>query len=481
MKSIMKMNYIMTRIHKLAISAFAVSALAVAMPLMSNADDLTAKEYMLFDETVFYDGYKTDVIVDADADDGILRHSNSLYACKIDPDEFARAIDMNLQVLVGAMCDNYDRMGRVNLAFVEKGAESYDPESTQRIEIARFITPFMNKNRLPNVVPYIYDMQEFGYILKSEMARKYDLWLETEIFGVPYSANQIVKGCAGRNDVFNATVSFQFSQLPVGALMSDAPITEPVVVPITISKSEIKGEVNFNNYKEGATDTIGVTTRTFTYTVPEDLSDAEIVMILTNHGAEEGGEEYERRKHLVYLDGELSLVYTPGGVSCEPYRKYSTQKNMLFDESREDSFWEEISNWCPGQAVPTRRLHLGAVKAGEHKVMIRVPDAEFVGNSGDFRPSLYFLGLKAGNLHVAGVDAVAPEESGLKLVKAGVEVQIEGEEEVREVCVYSYDGRLLEGRYGNLRSVSLADYPAGQYIVVATGASGRNAFLKVAK
>lgn len=467
-------------------------------------DDKSRTIYNVFDMAVFHDGYKTDAIVEAGNMDGVICHSNSLYAKKLDMSEMKGNLSkLQLEVLVGALCDNYDRMGRVNVAFVPKGIDTYNPDETDRIEIARFITPFMNKNKLPNVVPYVYEIGDLTHLFGNHaILEKYDLWLETEIFGIPYSANQMIKGCADRTDVFNATVSFTFpaasgedpipgilqrddfatgNQTASHILKTKEPLSESYVLPIYITKSELLGDVNFNNYKTEATDTLGVTTRIFKYIVDKDMQDAEIVMILTNHGAEEGGEEYERRRHLVYIDGEIALAYTPGGVSCEPYRQYNTQKNALFDESRDDEFWEEISNWCPGQAAPIRRIALGAVEKGEHEIMIRVPDAEFVGQSGDFRPSLYLIGVSYGKLDPSGVNISAEDALPVRIVREGDLIKIEGEADIHELCVYSFDGRLMEGHYNSARRLSLEDYPAGQYIIVASDYSGRSALLKFIK
>lgn len=444
-----------------------IASFASVFPICAIAST-DIQEYTVFSDAVFYDGYNTDKIFDAGLSDGILRHSNSLYATKLDAETLKVMDDIRLEVTIGALCDNYDRMGRVNIAFVPKGAESYNPETTDRVEIARFITPFMNKNKQPSAVPYAFDIKELRHIFSDEdILSEYDLWLETEVFGFPYSANKQIKGCEGRNDVFSATVNFTYTE---AGKEVDKEMGKTHLIPLYITKSEIEGPVNFNNYKEQATDSIGVTTRTFRYNVPANLSDAEVYFILTNHGAEDGGEEYERRKHLVYLDGEIAMTYTPGGVSCEPYRKYSTQGNALFDKEREDSFWEEISNWCPGQAVPIRRIALGALTAGNHEIMIRVPDAEFYGQDGDFRPSICVLGVEKGVLQSSGVNSIQVETSTAEFRQIGNTLYYVSPAALKEIAVYTYDGKLVEGCYTSEQTgeLELGGYGAGQYIVVLT-------------
>ena len=141
---------------------------------------------------------------------------------------------------------------------------------------------------------------------------------------------------------------------------------------------------------EGASDSVGLTRKTIEITLDEDAVDAQLVLITSNHGANAGGEEYIRRDHFVYLDGELALQYKPGRESCEPFRMYNTQGNGIYGTSpMTDEEWQSFSNWCPGDVIDTRVIPWGPVDAGTHEFVIDVPDAQFVGGQGDFPFSLY--------------------------------------------------------------------------------------------
>lgn len=330
----------------------------------------------VLEEIVFYDGYAA--TVDEPVPEGVVRHSNALYATRLTDEQLA-AIQKTLKigVIVGALCDNYDRIGSVHLALVPKGAATYVPAEVQRVELARFITPFMNMNKAPMTVPYEYIADNVVPILKDEVLRaEYDLWFELAIFGVPYAANNEVAGCAGRND----------TQLGTLLLYTDSKQEPPdfdVLMPLAIGQP-------FNNYAEGASDAVGTTRKTLEFDLKEDVADAQLVLITSNHGANEGGEEYIRREHYVYVDGALALQYKPGRTSCEPFRKYNTQGNGIYGPSpRSDEVWQSFSNWCPGDVIDTRIIPLGPVSAGVHEFVIDVPDATFVGGQGDFPFSLY--------------------------------------------------------------------------------------------
>ena len=451
-----------------------VAPLATAMA----AGDADSLRINILDNAVFYDGYNSNIF-DADKEDGILRHKNSIYAVKLTDEVLDRIGEkLDLDLTLSPLCDNYDRIGNVDIAFVEKGAESYDYDSVARIEIARFITPFMNKNMTDvKQVPFYYRVPDVSLILRDASLRdRYDMWLETELFGVPYAANQQIKGCRSRNDVFRLSVDFLTETTPAGSVSTN------VMVPIYAKKAEDRGNINLNNYKEIATDTLGTTTKTYRFNIPEDVSDSQITLILTNHGAAENGEEYVRRLHLVYYDGELIHSYTPGGVSCEPYRVYNTQGNGIYGYGpKSDEWWAEWNNWCPGAPVPTRRIPLGAQKAGEHSIMIRVPDAEFYNQDGDFRPSLYFHGTTEGNMP-SGVKTVESDIPDVKFLREGNIIRYASDENVLAVTVRSFDGMLLYGEESPRDNIiSLENYLPGAYIVTVMTTGHRVISRKVVK
>ena len=444
--------------------------------LVSSAVYVKAEEKRVnvFNEVVFYDGYRREV-VDADVNDGVLRFKNSLYAVRLNMDDFADlGDDLRMEVTIGALCDNDARIGNVDLAFVPKGSERYEYYDVKRIELTRFITPFMNKNKEPREVPYEYDIPNVAKLLRDkDLNDKYDFWLEMEVFGIPYAANTQIAGCADRNDVFEGTIDLVYTPSP-----DSGKLTGNVLVPIYVKFPEDYGNINFNNYTESATDTLGVTTKTFEFEIPQDVADSRVYLILTNHGAGTNGEEYVRRLHIVYYDGEVILSYTPGGVSCEPYRKYNTQANGIYSNSRTESFWKNNSNWCPGQAVPIRELHLGAQTAGKHKIMIRVPKARFYGNDGDFRPSLYFHGVVEGELP-ASVSEIWFEGADISVSRQGDMITFRADEEISEVFVHSYDGRLLDIIMNPSDSFPAGDYDEPILILTFRTPDGRTTCRKL--
>lgn len=447
---------------RLAAIIIAAMTLGIAAPAAAQEADTIR----LFDGALFYDGYLMGKNPDKDVQDGILRHSTSLYAVRLNDKQLdAVGSTMRMNVWVQACCDNYDRIGNINLALVPKGSETYSTDDVQRIELGRFITPFMNKNKQPDTVPYTFWMDYLSPILRDAALREeYDLWVEFELFGIPYAANEQIAGCAGRSDVFKGTLEFETSAPAPGVT------TDNVLVPIVMKKPEYKGN-NLNNYNEAATDTLGKTVKTYTFDVPRDVSDGQIVLVTSNHGANTGGEEYNRRWHYVYVDGELLLTYKPGRVSCEPFRKYNTQSNGIYGYLKKtDNAWQSFSNWCPGDVIDNRIIGLGAVEAGTHKVTISVPEATFADSQGDIPVSMFFQGTTTGTLPTdISAPMVRPIDTQVRM-KGGV-LTLSSGTEIVGIEVHDTAGKLLWRKAGNL-PVTMDTWPAGVYLVSAELADG---------
>lgn len=411
----------------------------------------------VFDTVLFFDGYAARVDTPL-PQPGITRHRNDLYARKLTTQELQSiGSTLTMNVTIKAACDNYDRIGNVNIALVPKGDTTYHPDSVKRLEIGRFITPFMNKNYSPTQVPYTYKIDNVAYLLRdAALNAEFDFWVELEVFGVPYAANTQVQGCAGRNDVFYGSLEFVTS----GTTGSQ---DNNVFIPISFKK-------DFNNYNVNATDTLGKTTRTFTFDVPEALTDASFFLITSNHGANSGGEEYNRRFHYVYYDNNQIFSYKPGRTSCEPFRQYNTQGNGIYGSGpRTDAQWQSFSNWCPGDKIDIRVLNLGAVAAGTHKFMITVPTAVFTGAQGYIPLSLYFQGKTSGTLSAKDATITKSSFSVYPNPAQGMAtVEQKGNLSIKGIRVYDALGKnvftkaqLNQPQY----QIVTADYASGLYLI----------------
>lgn len=352
----------------------------VAVMLQASAQTTIS----VMENVIYYDGYAA-IVSSPPPPPGVIQHRNDLFARKLTGAELSSiGTTLQMNVVIKALCDNYDRIGNVNMALVPSGLSTYIPDSVQRIELGRFITPFMNKNIQPDTVPYTFNIDNVAMLLRDTgITNNYDLWIELQVFGVPYAAQTQVAGCPGRNDVFIGNLYF-VTNTPA------PPQNSNVLLPLFFQN-------DFNNYQVWATDLLGTTVKSITFNLPDALTDASFFLITSNHGANSGGEEYNRRYHYVYLDNALKLTYRPGRTSCEPFRQYNTQANGIYGPTpRTDTEWQSFSNWCPGDVIDIRQINLGSLAAGNHTFLIRVPTAVFTGAQGNFPLSLYLQGKSSG-------------------------------------------------------------------------------------
>ncbi|MNJ86633.1 hypothetical protein D3C87_41370 [compost metagenome] len=417
----------------------------------------------IMNNAVFFDGYAT--VVSDPTPPGILRLRNDLMTTKLTTQQLDAVGDqLSIQVTLSALCDNYDRIGNVSLAMVPKGSTTYVPESVSRIEIGRFITPFMNKNINPTSVPYKFVVNNIAAILRSsELNAQYDFWLELEVFGVPYAANTQVAGCSGRNDVFMGKVDF----------ITNGPNTafdpNPIIKPLSFKAA-------FNNYAAGASDAVGTTVKTINFTTTETIYGATFYLITSNHGANSGGEEYVRRVHNVSFNGNQVLTYTPGGKSCEPYRQYNTQGNGIYGQNPQStSWWTQWNNWCPGDTIAIRKIQLGTLAPGNHSFKISVPAAQFNGGNGDFPLSLYLQGSST----VLSIEEINQTAISIFPNPAKDQIQIQTEKEVLDYELIDASGKSILRESNN--TINLMGLDTGIYFVQVRfkdGMNSRQRFIK---
>jgi len=401
-----------------------------------------------FDRILFHNGYDAFTIVPVP--EGTIHHRNDLYSKKLSASQLASFGDaLTLNVTINADCDNYDRIGNINIALVPKDATTYNPNTVQRIELGRFITPFMDKNVPPNLVPYTFNIDNMTTIFKDPALNAiYDFWVEFELFGVSGAAEVEISGCTGRKSVFYGTLDFVSNNSPISS-------SGNLLLPLNFKK-------NLNNYETGASDALTQTVRTIAFNLPNDVIGASFYLITSNHGSNNGGEEYNRRFHYVYFDDMTTpiLTYKPGETTCEPYRIYNTQGNGIYSASpRTNSQWQSFSNWCPGAKIPLRKMNLGNVSGGSHTFRISVPTAVFAGGEGYFPVSLY---LQATNTAL-GLEPISTVEYSIFPNPTTDFISIETSDAIKKITISNVLGQVIYE--GNSKQITMSSFSNGLYLM----------------
>ncbi|WP_025145799.1 peptide-N-glycosidase F-related protein [Pedobacter jeongneungensis] len=346
---------------------------------LANTPAAAPNTFKVFDQILFYDGYAATVTGPVPAE--VTRISNSKYVKKLSVADLSKLSNsLDIKVSVTPYCDNYDRIGSVGLSFIPKNS-AFSENIGKHIEVGRFITPFMDKNKTPNIAPYLFSVNNVANLLRdANVLATYDIYVVFNLFGVPYAAQKEISGCAGHNETFYGTVEF----------INKSGGADPTTV---VQMIQIATEKDLDNFTANNTDQIGSSKKTYTINLPSAITDARLYLITSAHGANPGGEEYIRRDHNIYFDNVLKLTYKPGGKSCEPYRQYNTQGNSIYGLTpKTASSWSSWSNWCPGDIIPIREISLGNLTAGNHTFKIDVPTAVFKDKQGYIRHSVYLQG-----------------------------------------------------------------------------------------
>jgi len=442
----------------------------------------------VFDQAVYYGMY--DGLSTTPIPDGSLRLKNWCYSKKLTEEQInAIGNRLTINVTAEALCDDYDRIGNVNLAMVPKGATAYNytDENVQRIEVGRFITPFMNNitRATTSTVPYTFEADNIARLLHDQnLYADYDFWFELEIYGHQGGESADQGGaqwdfrasglCRGRNDVYKGTLE----------LVSE---NDPTVIQgdnhfkWLAYKFELKNYVvatTTNNLGQG-TDLINETERTINFSFDEDVPNAKFYVVMSNHGANAGGEEYENRFHEIYFDNVRRSRYRPG-QNCEPFRIYNTMPNGVYGQSpRPSSDWLGRA-WCPGARVTTRIVDLGNISGGTtpHSFKMKVPSADFVGNDGYFPMSVYVQGYSevvAGtDKFIANAFTIAPNP-----VNDIATINVTNNQVIESVVVVNALGQTV--MQGKSTTVDMSSLQSGVYMVKVFFDNGQAATKKIIK
>ena len=451
---------------KLIISLLTLLCLAphLGCEAMLCAQSAAEQRFRYYDHITFYDVYAGTVnAADHPTPEGILRLNNSRLTTLLPAADLDQMGDtLRLEVTITALCDNYDRIGSVDLVLMSKDSVDYNDgrhgsysgrlgntaPDIQRIEVARFITPFMDKNKGVDV-PYSWDISFLSPLLHDRALRDtMNLWLEFHLEGVPYAANTQISGCSGRNDVFAGTLDVVstgcYSPTDGGQL------TLPLVY---------ERYINLRN-----TDEAGTTVAHYQVHLDEPMDDALFLMINSNHGSNSGGEEYNRRLHYVWVNEWMAEVFRPGRSSCEPFRQYNTQSNGIYGGSaKSDDSWQSFSNWCPGDVIDNHLIRLGSIPAGDYDFRLLVPDAVFADGQGYFPFSLTFFGRRGSSF--VGIEPIAVQTDS-QVRWQGNTLQVDSNRPIRHWTLLNAAGQRLIVQPGSVSEINMSHYPSGVYILL---------------
>jgi hypothetical protein len=311
----------------------------------------------------FFDGYAKPV--NEPVKEGLIRMSNTQYIRKLtDQEKQSIGEFITVKVIVKAGCDDYDRIGRVTLYEVPKG-KSYDSPEAKQFEMLRIMTPFNYKTRQPDNVPYTAPINQLAGLFNDASA---DIWIMTEIFGTTGAGQKETMGCTGSLLTYTASVNLITYKTKRARPLKPIPLLSYYAL-------------------NGRDTTDGHNAKAVTFHLDKDIKSGVLYLITSGHGAAEGGEEYNWREHVIYVDGK-EYAHVAVNQNCVPYEIYNTRTNGIYGPE----IAEERRTWCPGAPVITRAINLGALTAGDHTIKIAVPEANLLSTQSTYYLSAYIAG-----------------------------------------------------------------------------------------
>lgn len=310
----------------------------------------------------FFDGYAKPI--NEPVKEGVVQISNTKYIRKLSTQEKQSIGDsITIKVIVKAGCDDYDRIGRVTLFYVPKN-KNYDSPDAKEFELLRIMTPFNYKTREPDNVPYSTSINQLAGLFKDKGS---DVWIMTEIFGTTGAGQKETMGCDGSLLTYTASVNIITYKTKKAITVKPKPISLLSYFPLN-----------------GTDSTAGHNAKEVSIHLDKGSKSAMLYLITSGQGAAQGGEEYNWREHVIYVDGK---EYTRVAVNqnCAPYEIYNTRTNGIYGAN----IANERRSWCPGAPVPTRAINLGGLSQGNHIIKIAVPDANLLSTQSTYYLSAY--------------------------------------------------------------------------------------------
>lgn len=134
-------------------------------------------------------------------------------------------------------------------------------------------------------------------------------------------------------------------------------------------------EMSGQNYgRLFATDSLEVA-----FELPEGAKNVRLRYISTGHGGWDGGDEFNPKENVIFIDGEPRFIHTPWRCDCATFRDQNPVSG---------NFWNGISSsdysrsgWCPGSATNPVYFDLNDMNPGSHTIRIAIPQGKDEGGS----------------------------------------------------------------------------------------------------
>lgn len=115
------------------------------------------------------------------------------------------------------------------------------------------------------------------------------------------------------------------------------------------------------------------------FRLEEKVSKACLYYLTTGHGGWGGGDEFNQKMNTIFLDGRKVIDFIPWRDDCGSYRHLNPCSGD-FSNGLSSSDYSR-SNWCPATVTNPEYIYLGDLEAGEHEIVVKIPQGAPEGTS----------------------------------------------------------------------------------------------------
>lgn len=118
------------------------------------------------------------------------------------------------------------------------------------------------------------------------------------------------------------------------------------------------------------------------FTLEESVKNATLFYLTTGHGGWGNGDEFNQKPNTIYVDGKQVISFVPWRDDCGTYRNWNPCSGNFSNGLSSSDL--SRSNWCPATVTNPNYIYLGDLEAGEHTMVVKIPQGKPEGGSNSF-------------------------------------------------------------------------------------------------
>ena len=118
------------------------------------------------------------------------------------------------------------------------------------------------------------------------------------------------------------------------------------------------------------------------FTLKEPVKNARLFYLTTGHGGWGNGDEFNQRPNMIFVDGKQVISFVPWRDDCGTYRNWNPCSGNFSNGMSSSDL--SRSNWCPATVTNPEYIYLGDLDAGEHTMVVKIPQGQPEGGSNSY-------------------------------------------------------------------------------------------------